>query len=128
MGAPSREGKKLFGLAVIGDVGAGNPELLGARGRVAAAARIGELARPDCDTVGDSDRVGWEGEDGRPKRAKPVVASAPGRGIPPSRGFVNGEAGREVSEEIRPTPPAGAGLLPLSGLLGPATRRSRSSS
>jgi hypothetical protein len=99
----------LFGLPmpVVGD---GGTALFGMGMR---DVRTGEAARGRFEGAGDAERRGF------------IPAGLAGRGMPPVRAVVTGEPGRGIPAAKRVTWAAGAGASPL---LGPGTRRNRSSS
>ncbi len=87
------------------------------------------------ENAGDADRVSIvgeaggfirDGEAGRAKREGMGTAGDAGRGIPPMRdaGLGTPDGNREV---VGPADGGGGGVSTWSTLLGPATRRSRSS-
>lgn len=74
-----------------------------------------------------------EGEEGRARREGPVTAGEAGRGIPPmplnrELGLGTPEARREAGPGVEDVGGAETALSGVSPLLGPATRRNRSSS
>jgi hypothetical protein len=77
-----------------------------------AVAVAGETGRVTFDAAGDEDLTVLAGELGREDLAIPDTEGLAGRGTPPTR---------------RATWAGGAGVSGFVGLLGPATRRSRSS-
>lgn len=94
------------------------------------APRGGEDARPVvCNGAGEADRNDRPGEPGRAMRDIVEAAGLVGRGIPPAFP-TDGDSGREPAFASRDTCGGGAGVWcsGLAGLLGPATRRRRSSS
>ena len=82
-----------------------------------------------CNNAGETDRNGPPGEPGRAMRDIMEAAGLAGRGIPPTFP-TDGDSGRELAFTSRATCGGGAGVWcsSLAGLLGPATRRRRSSS
>jgi len=132
LGGPRRDGKKLFGRRPEGEEGAAGPEEPAVADGMAmpnwpgSLGRIGEEGLPICEETGEADRNVLEGEPGPAIREIPETAGLPGRGA------VNreGESGRELVVAKRDicagcTGVCGSGF---PGLLGPATRRRRSSS
>lgn len=82
-----------------------------------------------CTDVGETDRNNRPGEPGGAMRDAVEAAGLWGRGIPPTLP-TDGDSGREPAFTNRVTCAGGAGVWcsGLVGLLGPATRRRRSSS
>ena len=121
-GAPKREGSILLGLPIAeGEGGAVSPEEPGSRGF-----RAGEAGRATF-AAGDADRKVAAGDAERASLEVPATAGLPGRGIPPTREVVAGEPGRAMPVCRRVIWAGGAGTS-FFRLLGPATRRRRSSS
>ena len=136
-GCAKREGSMLLGRKPDADVTDGIPEVLVADGAVTPEGlgslevpRGGEDSRPTvCDGAGETDRNERLGEPGRAMRDVVEAAGLAGRGIPPNFP-TDGDSGREPMFASRATCGGGAGVWcsGLTGLLGPATRRRRSSS
>ena len=135
LGGPRRDGKKLFGRRLKGEDGAGRPEEPAVADGIVmpdepgSFGRIGEEGLPIWDGTGEADRTVVAGEPGLTTREMPEIAGLPGRGV------INreGESGRAPAAAKRKTCAVCAdctGLCgsDLPGLLGPATRRRRSSS
>ena len=92
---------------------------------VAAAGEVG-WAMPDG--VGDAVLGAYEGEIGRARRDTGATAGLPDRGIPPRREAMLGAGDAERAVELANLDACVTGTSALSGELGPATRRKRSSS
>lgn len=128
-GAPNRDGIKDFGRPIpLGEVGPGNCEPVeGAR-----TVRAGDAGRPLLllEGAGDEDRAGFAGEAGRARREADKTAGLAGRARPPIReaGPGAGDPDLGIPETRRVTWAGCKGTSARSGLLGPATRRRRSSS
>lgn len=105
-----------------GDEGTASPDGPGSR-----EFRAGEAGRPAFD-VGDADLSVAAGDDGRANLELPVTEGLPGRGIPPMRELAAGEPGRAMPDCKRDIWEGGAEISLASVVLGPATRRRRSSS
>lgn len=82
-----------------------------------------------CNGAGETDRNDRPGDPGRAMRDIVEAVGLVGRSIPPTFPR-DGDAGREPTFASRATCEGGAGVWcsGLAGLLGPATRRRRSSS
>lgn len=89
--------------------------------------RAGDAERAIPDGTGELDLP--DGELGRARREGAARAGLEDRGMPPIRdaGPGTGDPERGIPVINRVTCDGGAGVSPRSGLLGPATRRSRSS-
>lgn len=127
----------LLGRKPDADVIDGIPDALVADGAVTPKGpsslevpRDGEDNRPVvCKGAGETDRNDRLGEPGRAMRDVVEAAGLAGRRIPPTFP-TDGDSGREPTLVSRATCEGGAGVWcsGLTGLLGPATRRRRSSS
>lgn len=122
LGAPKREGSILFGLPMPdGDDGAGSPDGPGRREFRAGEAALAGLV------IGDADLKVAPGEAGRANFENPATEGLSGRAIPPIRDKAAGEPGRTALACKRVICAGGAATSLCSRLLGPATRRRRSS-
>jgi hypothetical protein len=135
-GCARREGSMLLGRKPEADITDGIPEVPAADGAVTPeglgsleAPRGGEDGRPVvCNGMGERDRNNRPGEPGA-MRDIVEAAGLEGRVIAPTFP-TDGDSGREPEFASRATCGGGAGVWcsGLAGLLGPATRRRRSSS
>jgi hypothetical protein len=125
----------LLGREPVGDATVGIAEEVPVGGTVMAKGpgnletRGGEDGRAVCDAAGDADLNVREGEPGRAMRDIVDAAGLAGRGIPPDFP-TDGDSGREppLARRVTRAGCAGVWYSDLAGLLGPETRRRRSSS
>jgi hypothetical protein len=93
---------------------------------VVEGAGAGEMGLARFNEAGEAVRIG---DAGRASFETLAIAGLAGRGMPPGRWSEAGELGRGIPAARRVTRGGGGTRVPtLLGLLGPATRRNRSSS